>query len=114
MQDAVLPLSQPIRGTDGSTIKQLAIPRGTNIVIALMACNRSKTLWGEDADEWKPERWLAPLPAAVERAAIPGVYSHMYVLSPSSGFCEASAAMRSLTWSRLGRMTFLGGGRSCM
>ncbi|KAM5538786.1 hypothetical protein V8D89_007508 [Ganoderma adspersum] len=88
MQDAVLPLSQPIRGTDGLTVKQLAIPRGTNIVIAIMASNRSKALWGEDAHEWKPERWLASLPAAVESAAIPGVYSHM--------------------------MTFLGGGRSCI
>ncbi|KAI1790850.1 cytochrome P450 [Ganoderma leucocontextum] len=88
MEDAVLPLSQPIRGTDGSTIKQLVIPRGTNIVIAIMACNRSKALWGEDAYEWKPERWLGPLPAGVERAAVPGVYSHM--------------------------MTFLGGSRSCI
>nr|VWO96279.1 Uncharacterized protein [Ganoderma boninense] len=82
MQDAVLPLSQPIYGVDGSTIKQLAIPRGTNIVIAIMACNRSQALWGEDAHEWKPGRWLAPLPPAVESAAIPGVYSHMYVPSP--------------------------------
>ncbi|PIL26606.1 cytochrome P450 [Ganoderma sinense ZZ0214-1] len=88
MQDAVLPLSQPIRGTDGSTIKQLTIPRGTNIIIAIMACNCSKALWGEDAREWKPERWLAPLPATMENAAIPGVYSHI--------------------------MTFLGGGRSCI
>ena len=78
--DAVLPLSKPIRGEDGSVIQQLAVPRGTNIVIGMMACNRQKALWGDDAYEWKPERWLRPLPEAVEKASIPGVYSHLYVL----------------------------------
>lgn len=93
MQDAVLPLSQPIRGTDGSTIRQLAIPRGTNIIIAIMACNRSKALWGEDAYEWKPERWLRPLPEAVEKAQVPGVYSNMYVPSSFSLFLHRASAI---------------------
>ncbi|TBU52591.1 hypothetical protein BD310DRAFT_831896 [Dichomitus squalens] len=53
---------------------------------ALDGVGRYRT--GDDAYEWKPERWLGPLPETVERAAIPGVYSHL--------------------------MTFLGGGRSCI
>ncbi|RPD56021.1 cytochrome P450 [Lentinus tigrinus ALCF2SS1-6] len=88
MKDAVLPLSRPIRAADGSTITELVIPQGTNIVIGIMASNRDKALWGEDAQEWKPERWLKPLPESVEQAAVPGVYSHL--------------------------MTFLGGVRSCI
>ena len=77
MKDAVLPLSRPIQTTDGSTMSELVIPQGTNIVIGIMASNRDKALWGEDAHEWKPERWLKPLPEAVEQAAVTGVYSHL-------------------------------------
>lgn len=44
-----------------------------------MNANRNKALWGEDADEWKPERWLLPLPKTLEDAHIPGVYSHLLV-----------------------------------
>ena len=84
MTDGILPLSRPIRGTDGSTINELVVPRGTNIVIAIMACNRDKELWGEDAHEWKPERWMKPLPDTVEKAAIPGVYSNMSVSTSAS------------------------------
>ncbi|KAI0822981.1 cytochrome P450 [Trametes gibbosa] len=87
-KDAVLPLSQPIRGTDGTILNELAIPRGTNIFVAIMESNCDEALWGPDAREWKPERWLAALPAAVEHAKIPGVYSNM--------------------------MTFMGGVRSCV
>lgn len=59
-------------------IDRIPIPKGTNVLVGVRACNRNKALWGEDAEEWKPERWLAPLPKAVEDAAIPGVYSNLY------------------------------------
>ncbi|KAL7277359.1 hypothetical protein ACG7TL_009219 [Trametes sanguinea] len=88
MKDGVLPLSQPIRATDGTLMTEIVVPRGTNIIVAIMASNRNKALWGEDAHEFKPERWLKPLPEALEKAGIPGVYSNL--------------------------MTFLGGGRSCI
>ncbi|KAI0631050.1 cytochrome P450 [Trametes polyzona] len=87
-RDGVLPLSQPIRASDGTLLSSLPIPRGTDILIAIKACNCNEALWGPDAYEWKPERWLAPLPATVENAGIPGIYSNI--------------------------ATFLGGGRSCI
>ncbi|KAK5728388.1 hypothetical protein LTR15_001524 [Elasticomyces elasticus] len=34
------------------------IPAGTDIVIIMRAINQSKDLWGEDAKEFKPDRWL--------------------------------------------------------
>ena len=39
--------------------------------------NVNKSLWGEDALEWKPERWLGDLPTVLEDARIPGVYAHL-------------------------------------
>ena len=72
-----MPLSRPIRGVDGSIMEQILVPKDTSVMIAIRACNRNKEIWGEDADEWKPERWLSPLPDKVTQARIPGVYSSL-------------------------------------
>ncbi|KAI0754283.1 cytochrome P450 [Daedaleopsis nitida] len=87
-QDVVLPLGQPIRGRDGSLIHEIPVPKDTTVIIGIRSSNQNKAIWGEDALEWKPERWLSPLPATVTEAKIPGIYSHL--------------------------MTFLGGGRACI
>ena len=41
-----------------TTIMGQFIPKGTDIVIIMRAVNHSKELWGEDAKEFRPERWL--------------------------------------------------------
>ena len=64
-------------GIDGQEIERIHVPKGTNVIVAIAALNRAKTLWGKDADEWKPDRWLAPLPEALLQARIPGVYSNL-------------------------------------
>ncbi|EED78842.1 predicted protein [Postia placenta Mad-698-R] len=76
-KDSVLPLSEPICGVDGTMIREIPIPKGTELLIGIFGCNVSKSLWGEDSLEWKPERWLSPLPRAVTEASIPGVYSNL-------------------------------------
>ena len=76
-KDIALPLSQPIRGRNGADIPEVVIERGTMILTHYQASNVDKSLWGEDALEWKPERWLGQLPAALEDARIPGVYAHL-------------------------------------
>ena len=75
-----MPLSKPIRGLDGTLINEIPVPEGTIVLIGMLASNRNAELWGPDAEEWKPERWLAPLPSTVADAKIPGVYSNLYVL----------------------------------
>ncbi|GLB42388.1 putative cytochrome P450 family protein [Lyophyllum shimeji] len=87
-QDAVVPLLEPIRGRDGREIHSVLVPKDTSVFISILNANRDPTLWGADALEWKPERWLSPLPQALQDAHVPGIYSHL--------------------------MTFLGGGRACI
>ena len=77
MEDIVLPLHSPIRGTDGSPITEVAVPKDTVAVLNRWACNTNKVIWGEDAYEWKPDRFLSPLPATVEAARVPGVYANL-------------------------------------
>ncbi|KAI0342141.1 cytochrome P450 [Trametopsis cervina] len=87
-QDVMMPLTEPIRGEDGSTLTEIFVPKDTTVIIGIRACNRSKAIWGEDALEWKPERWINKLPESVTAARVPGVYSNL--------------------------MTFIGGGRACI
>ncbi|KIP02196.1 hypothetical protein PHLGIDRAFT_20511 [Phlebiopsis gigantea 11061_1 CR5-6] len=87
-QDVVMPLSEPVQGVNGEMITEIPVPKDTAIIIGIRACNRNKALWGEDAEEFKPERWLKGLPEAVTQAHVPGVYANL--------------------------MTFFGGGRSCI
>ena len=77
-KDVVLPLAWPILGADGKTqISEIALKKNTNVHVSIYHANRCKRIWGEDAEEWKPERWLNPLPETVGQAHLPGVYSSM-------------------------------------
>ncbi|KAK7466276.1 hypothetical protein VKT23_005004 [Stygiomarasmius scandens] len=87
-QATFLPLSTPITGIDGTIIKEIHIPKDTTIHMSISNANRNTELWGPDAMEWKPERWLQSIPQKVVDSKMPGIYSHV--------------------------MTFLGGGRSCI
>lgn len=77
-KDAVLPLSRSVKAANGDTeINELHVRKGQNIFVAFGEVNRLKSVWGNDAYEWKPERWLSPLPDTVGSARIPGVYSSL-------------------------------------
>ena len=43
-----------------TTILGHSIPKDTTVVYSPYATNRDRSLWGADADEWNPERWMAP------------------------------------------------------
>ncbi|KXT12791.1 hypothetical protein AC579_1808 [Pseudocercospora musae] len=53
------PVSLTMRVTDkDTTVQGEFIPKGTTVILSPWAINTSKHLWGEDALEFKPERWL--------------------------------------------------------
>ncbi|KAF9011997.1 cytochrome P450 [Cyathus striatus] len=87
-QDIGLPLTNPIKGLDGSDIHEILVPKGTYIHVSILSANSNPDIWGRDASEWRPERWLNPLPQTVKNAHIPGIYSPL--------------------------MTFIGGSRACI
>lgn len=53
-------------------MESIFVPKDTDLMLGILAINRDPTIWGEDANEWKPERWLEPLPAQVAEARVPG------------------------------------------
>ncbi|KAG2127108.1 cytochrome P450 [Suillus clintonianus] len=58
MEDDVIPLSEPMRTADGTYTDSVCIPKGTEVVIPFAALNCSVSMWGPDAKEFKPSRWL--------------------------------------------------------
>ncbi|KAJ7670000.1 cytochrome P450 [Mycena polygramma] len=86
-QDCILPLSVPITGIDGRRVDVIAVPKGTEVYIAIAAANHNKAIWGPDALEFKPERWKNGHAQGVT-VKMSGVYGNT--------------------------MTFVGGGRSCI
>ena len=77
LRDTDLPLAAPIKGVNGKEIHSLSVPKGLHIYVSIIGCNRNSELWGADVYEWKPERWLNPLPDSLINARVPGVYSHL-------------------------------------
>ena len=73
-----MPLSTPLTLVDGTSTTSIHVPKGTTVMIGIPSSNRNKDIWGDDACEWKPERWLdGSLPESVADARIPGVYSSL-------------------------------------
>ncbi|KAJ7195155.1 cytochrome P450 [Mycena rebaudengoi] len=72
--DDVLPLSTPYTDPTGIVHDNIPIRKGQQLYIPLLAVNTDKALWGEDAAEFKPDRWTH-LPEAVK--AIPSVWSNL-------------------------------------
>ncbi|KAJ1307117.1 hypothetical protein OPQ81_001235 [Rhizoctonia solani] len=87
-KNCVLPLQYPVKARDGKTmITEVPIKKGTNIYVSIIAANRDKQTWGEDADEFKPSRWLQELPSAVQESKIPGVYANIMTFSGGPRSC---------------------------
>ncbi|KAH7923529.1 cytochrome P450 [Leucogyrophana mollusca] len=56
--DDVLPLSEPIQTASGQLVDRISMTKGTLISIPMRSVNRSVALWGSDAKDFKPERWI--------------------------------------------------------
>ncbi|KAG0707374.1 cytochrome P450 [Suillus ampliporus] len=86
---ASVPLQFPVRSASGEEIDTIPVAKHQRLVISILAANHNQAVWGEDASEWKPERWLNSARAGVKDGVkYTGVYSSM--------------------------MSFLAGNRSCI
>ncbi|KAL4901040.1 hypothetical protein BDW74DRAFT_160619 [Aspergillus multicolor] len=56
-------LREAVRDT---TVAGQPVPKGTKLVLCPYAINRSPEFWGDDGDEFRPERWIDTDPATGE------------------------------------------------
>lgn len=74
VQDDVIPLSKPILSKTGATITDIPVSAGQSVLISICAYNRLTDLWGEDAHEYNPMRWIHP---TAEKDIKVGVYANL-------------------------------------
>jgi len=86
-RDCTLPLSSPITGKDGRLMDNINLQKGDSVIVSALNCNRNPAIWGADAEEWKPERWLSPLPETVSENKIPGIYSNLITFAGGHRSC---------------------------
>jgi cytochrome P450 len=91
VKDDIIPLAKSFVDCDGIIRDSIHIKKGDALYIPIKVINNSVDLWGPDAEEWKPERWMPGhehpgVPTTVK--GIPGVWGNM--------------------------LSFLGGGRACI
>lgn len=84
-KDGHIPLERPAKDRDGTPLSHIRFQQGDEVIVPIWLVNRSHSIWGTDANEFRPERW-EKLPG--KATAIPGI-------TP-------------------GHLTFSGGDRACL
>ncbi|KAG9119978.1 hypothetical protein FRC07_004717 [Ceratobasidium sp. 392] len=78
VQDAVIPVSESYKDRYGVVRNEIRVQKWDAVRIPILAMNRAKDVWGEDALEFRPERW-DNLPPMVKD--MPGVWGHLMTLA---------------------------------
>ncbi|KAL1949048.1 hypothetical protein VTO73DRAFT_10854 [Trametes versicolor] len=112
-RDTVLPLRFPVRTASGEETSSVPVPAGTNVLISILGANRNRDVWGADADEWRPERWLTASGARI------GADKNVDAEFGDESHAGAEAVPGSVEGAKYpgvygGMMTFLGGSRACI
>ncbi|VDC00282.1 unnamed protein product [Peniophora sp. CBMAI 1063] len=84
VRDDIVPLRTPIVGTDGVVRNEIHVSKGDNIVFMIQVLNQWEEYWGEDAHQFRPERW-SQLPDAVKE--LPGVFGNMLTFFAGTHAC---------------------------
>ncbi|KZV83332.1 cytochrome P450, partial [Exidia glandulosa HHB12029] len=85
LEDDVIPLSSPITDRKGQVMNEIKVQMGDVIFVPITVLNRAEDIWGSDAHEFRPERWMN---MSEKASNIPGIFA--------------------------GLATFIGGPRSCI
>ncbi|KAI0089032.1 cytochrome P450, partial [Irpex rosettiformis] len=57
-KDDIIPLSEPLVTATGEIIEEIPIAKGQTFLFSVCAYNRIKSIWGEDANEFNPLRFI--------------------------------------------------------
>ncbi|KAI0028886.1 cytochrome P450 [Vararia minispora EC-137] len=99
-EDTVIPFGKPFVDKYGVTRTELHIRKGDSVIIPIRMLNRSVEIWGDDAQEFRPERW-ENLPESAH--TLPSVYSNLLTFNAGPhaciGFRFSNAEAKALIFS---------------
>jgi len=95
---------------EDTSVNRALVPKSTSIVLSPFAINRSVGLWGADAEEFRPKRWVS---GEDEAAAVESNYRFLTFLAEPRECIEnvfAKVEFRCLLAVMIGRFEFKRGG----
>ncbi|KAF8750065.1 cytochrome P450 family [Rhizoctonia solani] len=79
-ENCSIPLLYPARPRDKKgEMTRVFVDKGTYIYLSLDGANRDLRTWGEDANVFRPSRWLDSTPSNLHGSRMPGIYSSLWV-----------------------------------
>lgn len=88
--DDVIPLSKPISTSDGKVVDSVAVAKGTVVHVPIATVNRSEVLWGPNAKNFDPDRWLDNSISQHRASEIQG-YGHLLSFGGGARMCLGKA-----------------------
>ncbi|KZV62147.1 cytochrome P450, partial [Peniophora sp. CONT] len=72
---------------DNKDVRRSGLPvsKGDSIFLPFSAFSKSEEIRGDDAGEWKPERWSKGVPVAA--SSVPGIWGNSFAFSGGSRAC---------------------------
>ncbi|KIM65670.1 hypothetical protein SCLCIDRAFT_1212070 [Scleroderma citrinum Foug A] len=100
-EDDIIPLSQPVCTKSGEFTHDIFVARGTLVGIPISFINRSDALWGPDAKQFRPERWLEADGITPQARELQG-YRHLLTFGDGPKMCLgklfAIAEVKTVLW----------------
>ncbi|KAK7466186.1 hypothetical protein VKT23_004910 [Stygiomarasmius scandens] len=81
-RDDIIPLSEPIISASGRQLTEIPIKEGQRIHINISSYNHLRSIWGEDAGDWNPERFLD-----IKKGLTLGVYANLMTFGAGIRSC---------------------------
>lgn len=72
-------MSAPIKAANGQLIDRISIVKGQAVTVPIHTVNKSESIWGSDAHDFKPERWLDQGDGIPEK--VKAVQGHRHLLT---------------------------------
>ncbi|KAG9128431.1 hypothetical protein FRC07_012539 [Ceratobasidium sp. 392] len=105
--DVLVPVSKSFKDRYGVEQTHITLHKGDTVFLPVQATNRNKEIWGDDAKEFRPERW-DNLPQGAK--AMPGVWGNIMTFLVGNrsciGYRFAVIEMKALIYSLIRAIEF--------
>ncbi|KAF8909573.1 cytochrome P450 [Mucidula mucida] len=81
LYDDVIPFSEPVITRMDAKLTEIPVEKGQTVRISIAYYNRNPAVWGNDADQWNPDRFLEGRCTRHSEKVSVGVYANVDTLS---------------------------------
>ena len=91
VEDDIIPLNDPIMTATSKEVKSINVARGVGVRVPIGTINKSEEVWGPDAKQFVPERWLSEEQGLTPKAKEIQGYHHLMTFVDGPRICLGRA-----------------------